>query len=36
MCLISAEILIKRLRGDVSTEALPEPLTPTVDRAAAR
>lgn len=26
MCLISAELLIKRLRGDVSTEALPEPL----------
>jgi phytoene desaturase len=29
MCLISAEILVKRLRGDVSTEALPEPLRPT-------
>ncbi|MET4782909.1 phytoene desaturase family protein [Glaciihabitans sp. UYNi722] len=28
MCLISAEVLIKRLRGDVSTEALPEPLMP--------
>jgi phytoene dehydrogenase-like protein len=26
MCLISAEVLVKRLRGDVSTEALPEPL----------
>lgn len=26
MCLISAEVLIKRLRGDTSTEALPEPL----------
>jgi phytoene desaturase len=26
MCLISAEILIKRLRGDTSTEPLPEPL----------
>jgi phytoene desaturase len=26
MCLISAELLIKRLRGDTSTEALPEPL----------
>jgi phytoene desaturase len=26
MCLISAELLIKRLRGDVTTEALPEPL----------
>jgi phytoene desaturase len=30
MCLISAEVLVKRLRGDVSTEALPEPLRPTV------
>jgi len=30
MCLISAEILVKRLRGDTSTEALPEPLTATV------
>lgn len=30
MCLISAEILVKRLRGDTSTEALPEPLVPTV------
>jgi phytoene desaturase len=29
MCLISAELLIKRLRGDTSTEALPEPLTAT-------
>lgn len=27
MCLISAEVLLKRLRGDTSTEALPEPLT---------
>lgn len=32
MCLISAEVLLKRLRGDTSTEALPEPLFPTVDR----
>lgn len=32
MCLISAELVIKRLRGDVSTEPLPEPLFPTVDR----
>lgn len=32
MCLISAEILLKRLRGDTSTEPLPEPLFPTVDR----
>jgi 1-hydroxy-2-isopentenylcarotenoid 3,4-desaturase len=30
MCLISAEILVKRLRGDVSTTALPEPLVATV------
>ncbi len=30
MCLISAEILVKRLRGDTSTEALPEPLVRTV------
>ena len=30
MCLISAEILVKRLRGDTSTEPMPEPLTPTV------
>ncbi len=30
MCLISSEILIKRLRGDTSTEALPEPLVRTV------
>ncbi len=29
MCLISAEILVKRLRGDTSTEALPEPLEAT-------
>ena len=26
MCLISAEVLVKRLRGDPSTGALPEPL----------
>ncbi len=26
MCLISAEILVKRLRGDTSTEPMPEPL----------
>jgi phytoene desaturase len=32
MCLISAEVLVKRLRGDTSTEPLPEPLFPTVDR----
>jgi phytoene desaturase len=30
MCLISAEILVKRLRGDVSTGPLPEPLVETV------
>ena len=29
MCLISAEILVKRLRGDVSTGPMPEPLRPT-------
>lgn len=28
MCLISAELIVKRLRGDVSTGPLPEPLTP--------
>ena len=28
MCLISAEILVKRIRGDVSTGPLPEPLRP--------
>ncbi len=28
MCLISAEVLVKRLRGDVSTGPLPEPLVP--------
>ena len=33
MCLISAEILIKRLRGDTSTEQLPEPLEATVREA---
>jgi phytoene desaturase len=30
MCLISAEVLLKRLRGDTSTEPLPEPLVRTV------
>ncbi len=29
MCLISAEILLKRLNGDVSTGPMPEPLRPT-------
>lgn len=29
MCLISAEILIKRLRGDTSTEPMAEPLVPS-------
>ncbi|PWC07966.1 phytoene desaturase family protein [Mycetocola zhujimingii] len=35
MCLISAELVIKRLRGDTSTEAMPTPLTrsPAVNRA---
>jgi len=28
MCLISAEVLVKRVRGDVSTAPLPEPLVP--------
>jgi hypothetical protein len=28
MCLISAELLVKRLRGDVSTKPLREPLAP--------
>ena len=32
MCLISSEILIKRLRRDTSTEPLPEPLVPSVVR----
>lgn len=31
MCLISAELLVKRLRGDSSTEALPEPLVTRVE-----
>jgi 1-hydroxy-2-isopentenylcarotenoid 3,4-desaturase len=31
MCLISAEILLKRLRGDHSASPLAEPLTPTAD-----
>jgi phytoene desaturase len=30
MCLISAEVLLKRIHGDVSTGPLPEPLVPTV------
>jgi phytoene desaturase len=32
MCLISSEVLVKRLRGDTSTGPLPEPLEPTVAR----
>jgi Phytoene dehydrogenase and related proteins len=28
MCLISSEVMLKRLRGDTSTEPLPEPLVP--------
>jgi 1-hydroxy-2-isopentenylcarotenoid 3,4-desaturase len=28
MCLISAEVVLKRIRGDVSTGPLPTPLTP--------
>jgi phytoene desaturase len=34
MCLISAEVLIKRLRGDTSTGPLPEPLEATTPAAA--
>jgi phytoene desaturase len=34
MCLISAEVLVKRLRGDTSTGPLPEPLRATVQSAA--
>jgi phytoene desaturase len=30
MCLISAEILVKRLRGDTTTEPMAEPLVPSV------
>jgi 1-hydroxy-2-isopentenylcarotenoid 3,4-desaturase len=30
MCLISAEVLLKRVRGDVSTTPLPAPLVPSV------
>lgn len=30
MCLISAEVLLKRLRGDTTAGPLPEPLAPTV------
>ena len=30
MCLISAEVLLKRVRGDISSEPLPEPLTRTI------
>ncbi|MFM6981584.1 MAG: phytoene desaturase family protein [Microbacteriaceae bacterium] len=30
MCLISAEVLLKRLRGDVTPTPMPEPLTPSV------
>jgi phytoene desaturase len=32
MCLISAELLVKRLRGDVSTGPLPEPIEPVETR----
>ncbi|MFM9877604.1 MAG: phytoene desaturase family protein [Rhodoglobus sp.] len=34
MCLISAEILVKRLRGDTSTEPLPEPLVASITESA--
>lgn len=33
MCLISAEVLIKRIRGDVSTGPLPEPLVSSLSTA---
>ncbi|MGL4339119.1 MAG: phytoene desaturase family protein [Rhodoglobus sp.] len=33
MCLISAEVLLKRLRGDTSTEPLAEPLLPSLREA---
>jgi phytoene desaturase len=32
MCLISAELIVKRLRGDTSAGPLPEPLRPGLDR----
>lgn len=32
MCLISAEVVLKRMRGDTTTEPLMEPLMPTVGR----
>lgn len=34
MCLISAEVVLKSVRGDSSTTPLPEPLTPTATGAA--
>ncbi|BDZ48238.1 hypothetical protein GCM10025867_04790 [Frondihabitans sucicola] len=36
MCLISAEVLLKNLRGDTSTEPLPEPRPDAAERQAAR
>lgn len=36
MCLISAEVLVKRLRGDTSAGPLPEPLTPVSTALAGR
>ncbi|MCP2030884.1 phytoene desaturase [Okibacterium sp. HSC-33S16] len=35
MCLISAELVLKRLRGDTSTEAMPTPFFPTRSSVAA-
>ena len=32
MCLISAELVVKRMRGDVSATPLPEPLVATASR----
>lgn len=36
MCLISAEVLVKRLRGDTTAGPLPEPLSPVLTAAAGR
>ncbi|WP_309615831.1 phytoene desaturase family protein [Salinibacterium sp.] len=36
MCLISAELIVKRLRGDTSTGPLPEPLAPALVTAPTR
>jgi hypothetical protein len=36
MCLISAELVVKRLRGDLSSGPLPTPLTPSARTAPTR